>query len=381
MKHKKIFVLTFLILLFLPLFVSAQSTGYGGTTDGLLGGTEKEIFKTVGNILSYKITIPVANLYTADPNLQDWTMPVWLLFAGFTVIFCVLWLASGVLPLFKADENKRSRTFFTIAITLITMFTTPVMMWILKLVTLFTTLSYIALLILGGFTVWTIFRSGWASNAVTNSESAKSMADARRNMADAAQKNAESGRQTAQTGEYMHKTAQALTTGLHQQIEAVQSVTRNLRDIVTVVVAIERRGVYPAATPMTDNLLRDMNNISQNLGRISSFKTQNDRLMSGMTTKYYSETAKGSIGSKSAAKKAVKGVSPAIPALIEIKAKSDAETNDLGRILSEMASNISAGIKSKAAADKIINLGSTGVNILQRMEKDIVLEEQMIEKI
>jgi hypothetical protein len=61
------------------------------------------------------------------------------------------------------------------------------------------------------------------------------------------------------------------------------------------------------------------------------------------------------------------------------------ETNDLGRVLSEVANMIKTqGITTAPPPGnvvKLVSLTENAVNIASRMERDIVIEEQMIEKI
>jgi uncharacterized coiled-coil protein SlyX len=218
-----------------------------------------------------------------------------------------------------------------------------------------------------------------------NSEASKTFADAKAISADAARKTAEVARQNEQTHAYEHKTAQALSTGLHQQTKAIEQTRKALQAVVNDVNSIKASKTYPPTAALGSKLAADMNIIRQDLGKISSFMTQNDRLMATMSSKNYKEVKGiGSIGSTTAGSPAVMGTpgTPAIPkGLVEIKKKSDSETSDLGRTLTEMSSLIIKGITSEKVANRTIELGLVGVNIMQRMEKDIVLEAQMIDKI
>ncbi len=192
--NKKNFVVFALVLLLLPIFVSAQAS------TGILGGTEAEILKTVIDIINFQIPIVGATMY--GYTLANSTVPLWLLAAMFGIVYSIIWLASGFVKLFTDNANRTPRIIFTIAVTLIIIFATPVILKILVLVRLFTALSVLAIMVLGVFIIWVLFKSGWASGASTNAESSKSLADAKRMAAEAA-------RQNEQTKDYKHKTAMA----------------------------------------------------------------------------------------------------------------------------------------------------------------------------
>ena len=161
MKLKKTILFLFITLI-LANFAFAANTG-------LLGGLEGDVLTTVGNILNFQIPIHASQLYGYSSN--NMFVPIWALFAVFGMLFSVLWLASGNIPLFKTAETKGPRKMFIIALSMLTMFTTPIIKWILNLITAFTGISIVLLLVLGGYTVWTIFMGGWRNNMAQNRES------------------------------------------------------------------------------------------------------------------------------------------------------------------------------------------------------------------
>jgi hypothetical protein len=353
-KNKnKLFMFLILGIIVMPVFASAAS---------ILGGVENDVLDTVKGIITYEFTIPAAKLYGGGTASAPWTVPVWMLFAGFAAVYAILWLASGMLPLFKAEENKRSRIIFVIAITIITLFATPVMIWILKLVTLFTTLAYIALLILGIYTIWTLFRSGWASNSAMNSESKKTLADATRLSAEAAREN-------KQTESFEHKTAQAEKNGLKQQVKAIKGLNSDLSRVLKDFADIKSKGTYPPAATTVKRISTDMNKISTDTGKILTFQTQNDRIMAGMSASNYKTGAASPLNALDAS-----GFS-------KIKAGVDSETNDLGRSISAIAQTIRNPGITAGTINNLLGWTEAAINITNRMQRDIVLEEQMIDKI
>lgn len=356
--NKKLFSIVILTLLVLPLFASAQ------VEDGLLGGMDKEIFKAVGDIINYPIHIPAAQIYS-NKTTQELTMPVWLLFAGFAIVFCTIWLASGFVPLFKAPENKKIRIFFVIGVTLITMFVTPVMLWIVKLTVAATTITYLLLLVLVGYTIWTIFRSGWASNSAQNAMSTRSLAEA-------AQLSAEAARQNKQTDVYKEKTKMAAERGLTQQIGAIRGLRTNLGALLGDFTSMRKAAIYPPNVKSHQAAMKKIDRISVDLGRITSFKTETDRVLAGMKTVDYREDA--AIESLSSTTAPVWGSRKA-----NIRQTVDTETNDLGRTIATIATEL-RGVLNEPLLKNLIGQTEAAINITHQMEKDIVLEEQMIEK-
>jgi hypothetical protein len=59
----------------------------------------------------------------------------------------------------------------------------------------------------------------------------------------------------------------------------------------------------------------------------------------------------------------------------------DTETNDLASTIMAIDQTLKAGITDEATVNKLINWTTVSVNILNRMIKDIVLEEQMLDKL
>jgi len=381
MKNKKTFALFVMLIVFLPLFVSAQ---YGGGASGMLGGTEKGILQTAVNIINFPVPISGATWWGYEPKLDDKgkvsgsitmssgtpSVPLWLLAAVFTVIFTILWVASGFVPLFKNDENKGPRKFFVIAITLLTMFTTPVVLMLITMISTFTSLAYLAFLILGIYTLWVLFRSGWAGNAKENAASTRSLADAQ-------QMSAEARRQMAQTDEFKDKTKKAAKTGVNQQGKAIRNLRKDLTRVLNDFTSIRKgRVTSNLGRNLEKRVMKDLSDISTDLGKILTFKTENDRIMSQMNSTNFA-TANRSTIPLNTTRAASQGQAQAI--MVEKQVAS--ETNDLGRIISGVMQEVRTNSITDANIGRLIEMTSNAVNIATRMERDIVLEEQMIEKI
>jgi hypothetical protein len=135
------------------------------------------VMEVFWNIFSYPVSINVAPAYS-KAYAANHTVPFWLVVATFAVLFSIVWLASAYIVLFKDPKNKGPRSMFAIAISFIALFGTPLAIWLMWVVYTFTTLSIIALIVLGTYIIWTLTKSVWAENAKTNSESSKTLADA-----------------------------------------------------------------------------------------------------------------------------------------------------------------------------------------------------------
>jgi hypothetical protein len=367
MKSRNFIIFTLLFLLLLPIFVSAQSSN---SADGLLGGVDSQILKTVINILNYPVPIVYQYITNSDASMSSKgeTAPLWLLFAVFAIVYSIIWIASGFVKIFKDDANRTARIIFSIAVSLITVFLTPVLLWILKLITLFATLAYIALLVLGVFVIWVLFRAGWASGAATNAESSQALAQA-------TQLSAEAGRQKYQAKEFERKTNIAKRNGVKRQKGLISGLRK---DLVTVLRDLQnvRRGNHHTmfGKNREQRVLTDLSKISRDLGGILSFKTENDRIMSGMRNNRYTPMDNAGLPGKTHGKE-----------ILDAEHNLSTETNDLGRIISGISQEIKTnGIRHNHPPDnidKLISMTENAVNVATRMERDLVMEEQLVEQI
>lgn len=362
--NKKLFTIFALVVLFIPVFVSAAPGS------GILGGTESEILKTVVTILNYEIPIAGATLY-GGYTIANSKAPLWLLFAVFAIVYSIIWLASGFIKLFKDDANRNPRIFFSIAISLIVIFATPVVLQIVSLIQTFTALSVIALLVLGVFIIWALFKSGWASGSAMNAESSRSLAQA-------AEMSAQAARQKAQAGEFERKTRLAKRNGVKKQRSLISNLRKDLTTVLSDLQSINRGNTYSSlGRSREQRVLNDLSRISRDLGGIISFNTQNDRAMSGMSGTYYSErNGAGNLPRTQGGKE-----------VLNAEANLATETNDIGRIISGISQEIKTNGISRTVPPpngniaKLLTMTENAVNVATRMERDIVLEEQMIDKL
>ena len=165
MKSVKI-LLIFLLVIVFSTQVFAQQGGMG-ITDGA-GGIIVSIF----DLISIQITIP--NLvFAAEP------VPLWVLILGFIIAFSVIHLAAGRIPLFKEAPSKGPHKLFSIAVSLMVIFSTPFLKGLLGLVGTFTSLGMIAILVLGIYMIWTLFKGGWSEQTKSLAQSGKVSAEAK----------------------------------------------------------------------------------------------------------------------------------------------------------------------------------------------------------
>jgi hypothetical protein len=101
---------------------------------------------SIFDLISIEITIP--NIVSS----AAYTGPLWILILGFMIAFSVIFLAAGKIPLFRDAPSKGPHKMFSIAVSLMVIFSTPFLTALLGLVGTFTSLSMIAVLILGIYT-------------------------------------------------------------------------------------------------------------------------------------------------------------------------------------------------------------------------------------
>ena len=357
-KNIKILLLMILMIIgFTPIIVTAAGPG-------LLGGLEGDIWTTITNIMDLKVPAPG---YVLVGDAVQGGLPLWTVLLVFMIIFSVLWLASGQVPLFKAQENKGPRKAFVIGLALLVIFTTPVIGMFLKIVGGFTSLTLLALIILGGYTLWVILRGGIAANRKTNAESTQTLAAA-------AEMTAQAERKNAQTEEYRQKTAHAARRGLRNQVSSIRTLRRDLTRLSGDFNDAKRwltggTGRIELPRNRTSQIDRDLTRIVSDAGRIIQFKAENDRFMSAMDTNNYAPSATPPIGltSRTATGQAI--------------LDSNTQTNDLGHSLSNMAQIIRTQGITSTNINNILGWCTTSINITNRMERDVALEEQSVDKL
>jgi hypothetical protein len=348
----------FFLLILSPSFVSAY---YGSISD------------TVYRIVNWEIPAPQ---YILSDGYQG--IPLWAFVLVFMMLFSVLWLASGQVPLFKAKENLNSRKMFVIAIALLTIFTTRVVFWIIWLVKAFTILTLIAITIAGAYTIYVLTHSSIAENRKTDAESSKKMANAK-------QVSAEADRISAQAKEYNEKTKHASKHGLKQQLGLMKRIQNDMGNIVSTLQTVRRRLTNPTdklGRPAVNRLVRYLDDIAVELGHLISYQTNNDRILTGMSTANYTENNTGSLTNINTLPNDPSAPTPdAIRRRIDIHGKALSQTNDLGHAIHGLRSLIVTDGISGNNINKLLEVALNAQNIFNRMQRDIVLESQMIEKI
>ncbi|GIU69713.1 MAG: hypothetical protein KatS3mg002_0949 [Candidatus Woesearchaeota archaeon] len=344
----------FLLFLFILIFSSPVSANIG---DRII------------DILNYEIPAPA---YVVDKEGGYSGLPFWVVILTFTLLFSIIWLASMQVPLFKPKENQGARKAFVIALAILTIFTTPVVKWILKLIKLFTVLTIIALLIAGVYTIYVLTRSNIAKNRKTNAESSENIAEARTIEASA-------NRQNEQTNKYNRKTKQAVKKSLRHQLSTLNKIEEDMNSVLSSLnrLAPTLNNRHMASNSETNRIIKKLNDVSLELGKIISYKTNNDRLLSGMNTRNYIEEPNNTLVNVH------EGTGPGDyrGRRIRVLQNIDTQTNDLGSALNGLLTIIRSDRIRHENISKLIDITLNALNIIQRMKRDIVLEEQMIEKI
>jgi hypothetical protein len=324
------------------------------------------VLDVIFNVFNYPVSINVAPAYS-KAYAASHTVPFWLLLATFAILFGVVWIASGNINIFKDKKNKGARALFAIAVSFISLFGTPLAIWIMKVVYAFTVLTLIAVSILAGYILWTLTKGEWAKNAKANSDSSKILADA-------SQKNAETARDKEKTNVYKEKTNLAASKGLHSQLREIRNLRAGLKNLLTDFNRIKTNNHFPVPANALSGPLRDLVKVNESIGKIHSFNTANDRVMSLMSTNAYNTTNTGTLTQLTP--------NPAgNNSIAALKAQVDTQTNDLGHSIGAIKETINAGIPNVQTLTNLMSWSESAINITNRMEKDVVLEKQLIEKL
>jgi hypothetical protein len=327
------------------------------------------ILDSIFGVINYPVAINVAPMYSKAYAANN-TVPFWLLVASFAILFSVVWIASSYINIFKDKKNKGPRAMFAIAVSFISLFGTPLAIWIMKVVYTFTLLTIIAVLILGTYIIWTLTRSGWAESAKTNAESTKTLADAKT-------KNAESERQNAQTKEYREKTKLAARNGLKSQLSEIRRIKSGLKNLISDFYNVKKKKHYPVNNNTMMRFAKQVSSLNtyfENLGKLISFTVPNDRIMSLMSNVSYDTTNTTGLSR-------INPIAGTQTGTASLAADVETQTNDFGHSLSAIKDTIQNGITNELTINNLINWTESAVNIATRMERDIVLEKQMIEKL
>lgn len=349
-------VFAVLMLLVIPSFVSA--------------GLGQDVADRIMDVLNYEIPAPA---YVVDQEGGYSGLPFWVVILTFMLIFSIIWLGALTLPIFKDQPSQGPRKAFVIALSLLTIFTTPAVKWILKAIKFFTALTIIALVLAGIYTIYVLTRSSIAKNRKTDAESSRVIADAKR-------MNAESNRMNEQTKEYKRKTDHAVRHGMTQQLHMIRDMEDQIKNVVNSLHRMHPRLNNPNATVHageSHRIMRHLNKIAVDLGKLLSYKSANDRILSGMSTRNYIADNAGTLTD----------INPGAAAndyagrRVSISQNIDTQTNDLGHAVNGLISLVKYDGIRGSNIGKLTDLALNALNIIQRMKRDIVLEEQMIEKI
>jgi hypothetical protein len=235
MKKYKSFFTLILSLFFIPKLVLAQQ-------DGIFDGSSR-IIVSIFNLISIEITIP--NIVRENVFIG----PFWLLVLGFMIGFSVIYLAAAKIPLFRDAPSKGPLKMFTIAVSLMVIFSTPFLAGLLFLVGTFTSLTMIAVLVLGIYIIWTLFKGGW-------SEQSKDLANSNKVSAEAKEVNREARE--------ISDNAKAGITALNRQKRALTRLLGKSRGGFW-----NRKGLVDMDIEHNKNLLKQLDHFSNVLGEAS----------------------------------------------------------------------------------------------------------------
>ena len=341
--NKKFLLTIISLLVVLPSFVSAT------------------VADSVKKILYWQIPAPA---YIVDSGYSG--LPLWVTFLVFTLLFAILWLSSGTVPLFKAKENIASRKMFVAALALLVIFTTKAVFWIVKVINMFTALTIIALSIIGIYTIYVIARSNYADDKKINAESSKKISEAE--VVESEVKKTKAGIRNQND-----KLNQAQRYGLQYQSRKLREIEMDAEDVVTGLNRARptlRKPTEKLGKTATDRIIRQLNDISVKLGTVLSYNTNNDRILSGMSNRAYVENPTGA---------------PTLTGLegnrIQISRNIDKQTNDLSHAINGLRAIIQMEDITGENINRLIEVSLNTVTILKRMQRDIPLESQMIERI
>ena len=260
---KKIFVLVALFIFLFSGFVSAQAQGQG-VFDGT-GGLIQSLFALV----STPITLP----HLIDSVAAE-EIPLWVLVLGFMIAFSVIHLAAGRIPLFK--EAKGPHKMFSIAVSLMVIFSTPFLVGLLSLVGTFTSLGMIAVFVLGIYTIWTLFKGGW-------SQQSKDLAESNQMSAEAKEMNMEA--------KALKDSARAGRKGLDDQKRALRSLVGDRGVLGSGL--FRRKGAISLDVEHNKRLLNQLDQLSEHLGQSGRITGEREKaLVKGMLKELASAVGK-----------------------------------------------------------------------------------------
>lgn len=253
MKNYNLLITGFILTILSSSKVIAQQQG-GFLNDLGIKGLLQAIF----DILNTPLQIP--NLVVDSQEVS-----LWLLILAFMVVFSVLYLASQNIPLFK-DAPKGPIKMFSIAISLLVIFTTGFLNSLLSLIGTFTSLGMLAVLVLGIYTMWTLFKTGW-------SEQSEKLAEANERSANASKLDVES--------KTLNDEAKASNKALNKQKRTLDRLTGKNR----LFGLIKGKGTIGLDIENNKKLLKQLDRLSNALGESAQVTGEEQQKIIGNSLK------------------------------------------------------------------------------------------------
>ena len=152
MKNKRglIFISSFFGLL--SAIPSVIAYPYQG--EGILGGMEKDLLKTIENILAYEIRLP-----GWGAMLRPQVVPLWSLAVVFTIVYAILYAIIIQMNIFNKPESKKAANALAIAASFFAILGTRLPTFVYKLFNMWVGLL---ILIAVGLTFWFLYYWVWA---------------------------------------------------------------------------------------------------------------------------------------------------------------------------------------------------------------------------
>jgi hypothetical protein len=340
---KSILIIFLIALLLIPTSVLAVET----KSVDLLGGVQNSILDTAIGILNYNVNLERIKVVSLGGDFKG-GVPLWIFFGTFTLIFTILWVASGQVPMFKNDENKGARKGFVIALSLMMLLMSNVAEIVATLISSVATIGVLLFAVLGGYTIWSVFRGGWAANRLNDANTSKTLAQARKDSLEAVKTD-------KQTEEDEKRIKHAVDYGLDNQKTAITSLNKDLQTLLS---EFNRHTSGPANRTIRDSLTK----ISNDLGKIMKFSTESN---SFMTDVQQHRTGKSNTQGK---------------LVFTTRKDFDTLSNDLGKRIS-LISSIVAHEQIDSNKPKLITNTQAAIKITAQMENDLAREEQLIHQI
>ncbi len=104
----------------------------------------------------------LGNLFSYEINIGSDNYPVWAILIAFAIVFSIMFNGAKLLNFFKSEENSGPAVIFAIGVSLITIFTTPTVSWILIIAAYIGAFGTVGILLIFGFLLYL-----WAHRTVS----------------------------------------------------------------------------------------------------------------------------------------------------------------------------------------------------------------------